>query len=131
MATFCCSKTCAFTPRKRRTIPDLRAGLGPWPRSTSTTRKSGIVLLFLGVKAQVFEQQNVAILERCHLFLDLWAHAVGREGDGPAQELREPRCHRSQAHPGVGLALGPSQVRGQDQARAVLRRILNRWERGG
>ena len=37
--------------------------------------------------------------------------------------------HRSQAHLGVGLALGPAEVRGENQARAPAERVFERRER--
>ena len=37
-ATSCCSRTCASTPRRRRTTRCLRGSSPSWPTSTSTTR---------------------------------------------------------------------------------------------
>ena len=50
-------------------------------------RELGVVPLFLGVEPQVFEQQNVAVLERCRLLLNFAADAIGRERNALAHKL--------------------------------------------
>ena len=90
-------------------------------------RKPGIVLLFLGVEAQILQQQHLAgrRLHRLHFGTD----AIGRHLHRTSQQLLQPRRHGLQAHLRIRLPLGTPQVRRQNHSRAVLQRVLNGGQR--
>ena len=90
-------------------------------------RKAWIVLLLLGMKAQVLEQQHFA-RGRPHLF-HLWPHAIRRHFHGTPEQLRQPNRHRLEAHLRIRLALGAAQVACQNHTRAMVERVLNGGER--
>ncbi len=90
-------------------------------------REAGIVGLFFGVIAEIFEKQHFAGFGQ-HGF-DFGADAVGREFNGLAQKLFEPLRHGLHAHLGIRLAFGPAEVRGEDDARAVFEYVLNGGKR--
>ena len=73
-------------------------------------RKGRVVLLFLGMEADVFEEQYPTVAQglghRDHGGPD----AVGSEGHRLAQQLGEARRHRGQAELWRGTLLGPAQV---------------------
>ena len=93
-------------------------------------RKLRHVLFFFRMEAQVFEQQHVAVLERLGRGFRFRADAIGREGHGLAEQLRQARGGRFQTHFGIHLALGPAQVRSQNQPAAALQDVLNGGQRG-
>ena len=82
------------------------------------------------MEAQVFEQQHVAVFERLGRGFGFRTDAIGREGHGLAEQLRQARGRGFQAHFGIGFALGPAQVRGQNQPAAALHNVLNGGQRG-
>ena len=92
---------------------------------------SAIVGFLFGVEAQVLQQQGLSLLQFGGHLLGLRTDAVGGEADVFAaaqnfiQQDAQPLGHRLQAHLGIRLALGTSQVRSQNQARAVTQRILD------
>src|SRR5947209_18098272 len=91
---------------------------------------------------QVLQQQHAAVRERFAFRFSLATDAVGGELNRCAKQLRQPRGNRPQAVFRVGLALGASQVRAQNeprtfgdgQARSEERRVgkeyRDRWARG-
>ena len=84
----------------------------------------GVVLFFLRMKAQVLEQDDVA-LHRARLLAD----AVGREGDRLPEQLGQAIRDRPQAHVRVDLALGSSQVAREHDRRALSERVLDGGQR--
>ena len=90
-------------------------------------RELGIVFLFFGVKAQVFEQENGSRLRQHGLHRR--ADAVRGHRHGAPQKLGQPFRHGFQAHLRIGFALGAAQVAGQNHARAVVQRVLDARER--
>jgi hypothetical protein len=92
-------------------------------------RKRVVVLLFLRVKAQIFEQQHVAVFKRVNFRPRRLARAVFRKRDFTPQQLREMRGDGAEAVFLHALALRPAQVRSENHARALLRSILNRRQR--
>jgi len=91
-----------------------------------------VVRLLLGVEAQVLEEQDVTVLEVLHQLADAVADAVVGEDDVLVEELRQPGGRRLQREAGavLRLALGPAQVRGEDEPRAGPQRVLERGQRG-
>ena len=88
------------------------------------------VLFLLRMEAQVFEQQHAAVLKRLRRRFRLRTNAIGREGHGLAQQLRQARGSGFETVFGIHLALGAAQVRGQDQPSAALHYVLNGWQGG-
>ena len=90
-----------------------------------------VVGFFFGVEAQVLEQQRLALFQLRRDFLGFRADALGTEADVLAarqflvEQHAQPLGHRLQTHLGIGLALGPAQVRSQNQARPVAQRIFD------
>ncbi len=95
-----------------------------------------IVGFFLGVEAQVFQQQHLAGLELAGHLAGHFADAIGRKGhvDVLAQLLVEqfaqPVDHRAQRVLGIRLALGTAQVRGQNHLGLALQGVDDGGQRG-
>lgn len=62
------------------------------------------------MEAQVFKQNNLAVVGLVDDLLDLGADAVRREGDALAEELLELRDDGLQRVLGVDLAIGAAEV---------------------
>ncbi len=92
--------------------------------------KGLVVLFFLRMETQVLQQQHVARLHRGDHLLDRRADAVRRESHFLAQESLEPLDHGRQAVPCVRLALGPAQVRAEDDLGAFVHGPVDRREGG-
>ena len=94
-----------------------------------------IVGFLFGVEAQVLQQQRLAAFQLLGHLLGLHADAVGREADilAAAQHIvdqnAQPLGDRLQAHLGIGLAFGTSQMRSQDEPRAMTQRVLDGGQR--
>src|SRR5215472_6705109 len=93
-----------------------------------------VVSLFLGVEAQVLEQEGLS-------FLKLLRHLFGGQADtirSKAYVRTAPKLLVEQhaeafgggleAHLGIELPLGPSEMRRQDQPRPLTQRIFDRGE---
>ena len=93
-------------------------------------REGVVVLLLLFVKAKVLKQKHVAVLQLRDLLARLRADAVLRERDRTPKQLRQVLGHGSKAVLLDALALRPSQMRREDDTRAVVNRVLNRRQRG-
>jgi len=83
-------------------------------------RERGIVFLFFGMEADVFEQDDLPRLHLCHSVLRDGSHAIRDERDGKAEQFREARGGGSERILRVGAALGPAEVRAQDDGRAAV-----------
>ena len=85
-----------------------------------------VVLLFLGVEAQVLEQDDLgrAVSLRDRVFSG-GADTVARENHFTAEELTEPPRHGLQAVLGRGLALRPAEVRREHHGCPLLQRVLD------
>jgi hypothetical protein len=89
-----------------------------------------VVLLLARVEAGVLQHEDVARLQRGGGGLDLVAHDGGDELHRPADDLFQLPGHRGHAKLAVFGRLGPPQVRGQDEGRAVVEQIVERRQRG-
>jgi hypothetical protein len=93
-----------------------------------------VVRLLLGMKPQILQKQGLPLLQLHGDFLRLGSHAVRREAHvlAPRQFLVEyhaqPFGYRLQAHLGIGFALRPPQMRGQDQPCPMPQRVLDRGQ---
>ena len=79
----------------------------------------GIVGFLTRIKAQVLQQQDVAVRQRGHLCLHLGPDAVVGHGDGATEELGQVGSHRGEAVLRVRFSLGATEMRGQDQPAAL------------
>jgi hypothetical protein len=91
--------------------------------------EGGIVLLFLGVEAQVLQQQHAARRQRRHGLLRHRAHAVLGEGDRRADQGGRRVGHRAEAHLGDALSVGATEVRHQDHLGPLLAQVLDGGQR--
>ncbi len=93
-------------------------------------REFGIVLLFLGMEAAVFQQGYAALRKLLEPDLDLRPDTVVELHDVHAQELAEPRGDRIHAQSVVGAILGTPQVRDKDDPAARgLAQVINGRQR--
>ena len=94
-----------------------------------------IVGFLLGMEAEVLQQQRLPTLQLVGHLLRLHANAVGRKShvlaapQNVVEQNAQPLGHRLHAHLGIGLALGTSQVRRQNEPRAMAQRVLNAGQR--
>ena len=86
--------------------------------------KGWIVLLLAGVEAQVLQHGDVAVLQRACDLGGRFADAVGGEGDRPAEQLRELGRDGLQRILRIGSALGPAEMRDDNDAGAALGQVL-------
>ncbi len=70
-----------------------------------------VVLFFLGVEAQVFQNADVAVVKVLDDCFSRSADAIGGEGDGAVQNLGQGVGDRLQAHLRDDLAFGATEVR--------------------
>ncbi len=90
-------------------------------------REVAIVCLLLAMKAQIFQQQRVARLQRLDHLASVIANAIRRQHDLLAEYCTE--IFRDQLKTQLGAALlGPSEMRAQNRAAAVLNDMPNRIE---
>ena len=94
-------------------------------------RESRIVLLFLGVEAEVLEKDHAAArtVDHLHGILRRRADAVVDELHGPSEQLREVTCDGRQAELRVRLSLRPTEMAGEDDGGAAIERVSNRRQR--
>ena len=90
--------------------------------------EGGIVRLLARVEAQVLQQRDIAGRKRSHGGLSPIADAIGDEAHREATEcLRKRFGKRAERHGRHGLALGPAEVRGDDDPRAALCEFAQGW----
>jgi len=90
----------------------------------------GIVGLLRGVEPEVLQQHHVPRAHRGHRVLDLGADTVGQEPHVFLQEALEALGDGCEAESRIRLAGGAAEVRGQDDARALVDRVVDRGEGG-
>src|SRR5439155_27381048 len=91
-------------------------------------REFGIVLLFLRMEAHVFEEDDVAGLHPPQGLLDRRSHALGDEGDGPAEQLAEPLRDRREGESRIDAARA-AEVRDEPDRGATLDQRTDRRKR--
>ena len=90
--------------------------------------EGGIVRLLARVEAQVLQQRHIAGRKRSHGGLRLLTDAIGDEAHREAAECMRKRLDEgAQRHRHHGLALGPAEVRGDDDPRAALCELAQGW----
>ena len=90
--------------------------------------EGGIVRLLARVEAQVLQQCDIAGRERSHGGLRLLTDAIGDKLHREAAECMRKRFGEgAQRHRRHGLALGPAEVRGDDDPRAALCELAQGW----
>ena len=92
-------------------------------------RKGRFVRFFLAVVTNIFEEQNVAWLQRVRRLFHLFADAIVHERDRPMNHVREPGCDGPQRHRHFALAFGSAEMGGENDARALFNQQFERWER--
>ena len=80
--------------------------------------KPGVVGLFLGVKADVFEEQDLAVPETGRGGFGFRADTIADEFNGGGNQLTEPVGDGFERVFRVLLALGPAEMRHQDETGA-------------
>jgi hypothetical protein len=81
------------------------------------------------VEPQIFEQCNLSIAQILNDLARTVSDAVvGETHFAVFEQLCEAHCHGFERKPWHDLALGPAEVRGQDDAGTLLERVANRWE---
>ena len=94
-----------------------------------------IISFLFRVEAQVFQHERLPAFQLVRHLLGLRANTVRRKANVLAapqdaiEQDAQPLGYRLQAHLGIGLALGPPEVRRQYQARAVPQRVLDAGQR--
>ena len=91
----------------------------------------GVSLFLAHVEADVFEQQDLAILEGRRFGLRFVADRVRREMDRATEQLLQPSRHRREAVLGVGgrvFPLGSSEVAHQNDSASTIEDRLDRRE---
>ena len=88
-----------------------------------------VVLLLAGIEAQVFQQHDLAALQRCGLGLGVLAHNVPGEDDLLPQQLAETLCHGGKAQLAFPLALGLTQMGAGDDRRLLLQKVADGGQR--
>ena len=85
-----------------------------------------IVLLLALMEAGVFEQEHVAVLHFGDRVVRCLADAVGREGDGTLDDVGDRRGDGLQRIGLVRAALGPAEMRKQNDLAALVRDLRDR-----
>jgi hypothetical protein len=91
--------------------------------------KFGIICFLLRVKAQIFQNQNVALLEFLYFALYFRTYTIGCRADRQAHEFRQTvRCWR---HPQTFhyFAIRSSQMRTDDYLGFMVNEVFNSRER--
>ena len=83
-------------------------------------REAVVVLLFLGMEAEIFEQQQLAGFDRLRLRARGLADAVGRQRDRAREQLAQPFGHGLERQLRVGPALGTTEMRGEHDGGAAI-----------
>jgi hypothetical protein len=88
-------------------------------------RKRAIVLFFLRMEANVFEQRHSAVAQVRTNFLGWLANAVTGESHRLADQFFQLRRHRTQRIFLHRFALGPAEMRHEDDSRAMFTQIID------
>src|SRR4030095_6434541 len=89
-------------------------------------RESGIVLLFLGMKADVLEQGHAAIAQVGSYFFRWLADTIIRKSNRLTYQLFQPRRYRSQRILFDRFALRPAEMRHEQDLCAMFTQVVNR-----
>ena len=81
------------------------------------------------MEAEVLEEQHLPLLHLRHQLAHAVAHAVVGEDDVLSQELAEPGAGRLEGQRRNALAVGPTQVRGEDDLGAAPHRMHDGGQR--
>ncbi len=87
--------------------------------------QGGVVLGLPGIEAGVLQQEHVAGTQVRHGVLDRRPHQLVHLAHRGTQEVGEPGRDRVQAQGRVWAALGPAQMRGQDDLGPLLPQVLD------
>jgi hypothetical protein len=90
-----------------------------------------VVRFFFGVEAQVLQKQRLAFFQLSGNFLRLRPHTIGTEADVLAarqlfiEHHAQPLGDWLETHLGIRFAIGPPEVRRENQPRAVPQSVLD------
>src|SRR4051794_22334571 len=82
------------------------------------------------MEAEVLEEQDLAVAEATDRVLGARAQRVTRDRHGPAEELAEALADGTQSIAVAHLAVGPAEMAGEDDPRALAHEIADRRECG-
>ena len=111
--------------RRRKGVVDVEIS-----QRRETSREGGIVPLLFGVKAYVFEQQDLTVVQLRDRSLRNFTDAIAGKRDVRAEALRERPCDRRERERRIRLSIGPPEMGENDRLRAVLREPAQRRQRG-
>ena len=89
-----------------------------------------VVLLLLGVEAEVLEEEELAVAQPLHGVDRADAERVAGDRHVAAEELRQALGDRPQAEAVLDLAIGPAEVAREDHPRPVGQEVVDRRDRG-
>ena len=88
-----------------------------------------VVLFFADVKTQIFQQHDLAGLQRGGFSLGVFADDVLGKDDFAAQQLAQTLCHGCQGQLFLPFALGLAQVGAGDHSGVVIQQVLDGGQR--
>ena len=89
----------------------------------------GVVLLLLGVEAEVLQEQDLAVAKALDGVLRAHAEGIAGHRDRLAHQLAQALGDRTEPEAVADLAIGPAEVAGQDDAGALRLQVLDRRQR--
>src|SRR6267142_677635 len=92
--------------------------------------KPVLILFFFFVKPQILKEQHIAIKHFCHLRSSVLTNTVICKSNTIAKQNRKMLGHWAKAVFLDAFALGPTKVRRQNYAGAIVHRILDGRQRG-
>ena len=90
--------------------------------------EGGIIFFLFVVVTDIFEQQHVAGFHDADGFFNFFADAIVHEGDVTAEQVGEFHGDGTERHRRLALALGPTEVRGEDELAALFDEKLERGQ---
>src|SRR3989344_1544607 len=85
-----------------------------------------IVRLFLRMKAQIFEKENISCIQIVHLLHDIYPDAISRQRNVLTQQFGKPLCHRSQRKFRIPLSLWATKMGSENDFCTILEEMSNR-----
>ena len=84
-----------------------------------------IIFLFLRMKPEVFQQQDITLLHVGYHFFHFNSHTVMRHSHIFFQKPAQPFCSRGKAHTRNSFPLWPSEVGCQNNLSSLIQRIID------
>jgi hypothetical protein len=93
-------------------------------------RKHRVVLLFTGMEANVLQQEKLAWSQSIHRIIGSHAERIARGWNHHLQVVRQTLRRWSQSQTVNYLPVWATEMRGKHNRGAVLKKRLDRWDRG-